>query len=77
MLTEVTLILAAVFWGLNFAATKFAALSIPPLLLVAFRFCVGGMLMYGVLRLPEPRSTLGREDVLRMATLGCLGVVTT
>lgn len=77
MLTEVTLILAAVFWGLNFAATKFAALSIPPLLLVAFRFCVGGMLMYGVLRLLEPRSTIGRGDVLPMAALGCLGVVTT
>ncbi len=76
VLTEVSLMLAAVFWGLNFAATKFAALSIPPLLLVAFRFCVGGMLMYGVLRLLEPRSTLGREDVLPMAALGCLGVVT-
>ncbi len=75
--TEVSLVLAAVFWGLNFAATKFAALSIPPLLLVAFRFCVGGMLMYGVLRVLEPRSGLGREDVLPMAALGCLGVVTT
>ncbi len=75
--TEVPLVLAAVFWGLNFAATKFAALSIPPLLLVAFRFCIGGMLMYGVLRILEPRSRLGREDVPPMAALGCLGVVTT
>jgi len=25
MLTEISLILAAVFWGLNFAATKYAA----------------------------------------------------
>jgi len=76
VLTEVSLILAAVFWGLNFAVTKFATLSIPPLLLVAFRFCVGGMLMYGILRLLEPRSRLGREDVVPMAALGCLGVVT-
>jgi hypothetical protein len=30
ILTEVALILAAVFWGLNFAATKYAAESIPP-----------------------------------------------
>ena len=77
VLTEVSLILAAVFWGLNFAATKFAALSIPPLLLVAFRFCIGGMLRYGILRVLEPRSRLGREDLLPMAALGCLGVVTT
>ncbi len=70
------MILAAVFWGTNFAATKFAALSIPPLLLVAFRFCVGGLLMYGVLRLLEPKSRLGRKDLFPMAALGCLGVAT-
>ena len=28
-LTDVSLILAAAFWGINYAATKFAALSIP------------------------------------------------
>jgi drug/metabolite transporter (DMT)-like permease len=74
VLTEASLILAAVFWGTNFAATKFAALSIPPLLLVALRFCAGGLLMYGVLRLMEPRSSLGRKDLLPMAALGCFGV---
>ena len=76
ILTEVSLILAAVFWGTNFATTKFAALSIPPLLLVAFRFCAGGLLMYGVLRLLEPKSSLGRKDILPMVALGCLGVAT-
>ena len=76
ILTEVSLILAAVFWGTNFAATKFATLSIPPLLLVAFRFCVGGLLMYGFLRLLEPKSRLGRKDLFPMAALGCLGVAT-
>ena len=29
--TEVSLVLAATFWGLNFAATKYAAATIPPL----------------------------------------------
>ena len=76
VLTEISLILAAVFWGTNFAATKFAALSIPPLLLVAFRFCGGGLLMYGFLRLLEPKSRLDRKDILPMAALGCLGVAT-
>ena len=76
ILTEFSVILAAIFWGTNFAATKFAALSIPPLLLVAFRFCAGGLLMYGGLRLLESESRLGRKDLFPMAALGCLGVGT-
>jgi drug/metabolite transporter (DMT)-like permease len=73
-LTEVSLILAAVFWGANYAATKYAAGSMSPLLVVAFRFTVGGLLLLLVLRVFEPRSRLGREDVLPMAALGCLGM---
>lgn len=42
VLTEVSLILAAVFWGLNFAATKYASHFFPQLLIVAFRFNAGG-----------------------------------
>jgi drug/metabolite transporter (DMT)-like permease len=74
LLTEVSLILAAVFWGTNYAATKFAALSIPPLSIVAVRFVVGGLLMYCVLRIVEPGSKLSRKDILPLAALGCLGV---
>ena len=72
--TEVSLILAAVFWGGNYAATKFAAQSIPPVSVVAVRFVVGGLLMYAVLRVLEPESKLVRKDLLPMAGLGCLGV---
>ena len=75
ILTEISLILAAIFWGTNYAATKFAALSIPPLSIVALRFVVGGLLMYAVLRILEPGSNPGRKDLLRMAGLGCFGVV--
>jgi drug/metabolite transporter (DMT)-like permease len=74
LLTETSLILAAVFWGTNYAATKFAALSIPPISVVAVRFLVGGLLMYAVLRILEPESKLARKDLLPMAGLGCLGV---
>lgn len=74
VLTEISLILAAIFWGTNYAATKFAALSIPPLSIVAIRFIVGGLLMYCVLRIVEPGSTLERKDILPMLGLGCLGV---
>lgn len=74
VLTEISLILAAVFWGLNFAATKYAAESIPPLVLVAFRFTGGGLLLLMVLRLLEPESRPGRRDLALMAALGCFGV---
>jgi drug/metabolite transporter (DMT)-like permease len=74
LLTEASLILAAVFWGANYAATKFAALSIPPVSVVAVRFLVAGLLMYAVLRFLEPESRLAWGDVLPMAGLGCLGV---
>jgi drug/metabolite transporter (DMT)-like permease len=76
VLTEISLILAAVFWGTNYAATKYAAEYLPPLAIVAFRFTVGGLLLLLVLRLLEPESRLGREDVLPMLGLGCLGVAT-
>jgi hypothetical protein len=50
ILTELSLMLAAIFWGTSYAATKYAAEFIPPLLIVAFRFTVGGTLMYCLLR---------------------------
>ena len=34
-LAEVSSILATLFWGTNHAATKFAAVSVPPLSIVA------------------------------------------
>jgi drug/metabolite transporter (DMT)-like permease len=74
--TEVSLVLAATFWGLNFAATKYAAATIPPLALVALRFTVGGLLLLVVLRILEPKSRLRRGDLVPMAALGCLGVAT-
>jgi drug/metabolite transporter (DMT)-like permease len=74
--TEVALVFAAIFWGLNFAATKYAADAIPPMMLVALRFSVGGGLMYAALRVLEPKSKLARGDLLPMAALGCFGVAT-
>ena len=74
--TEVSLVLAATFWGLNFAATKYATATIPPLVLVGLRFTVGGLLLLLILRILEPKSKLARKDLLPMAALGCLGVAT-
>jgi drug/metabolite transporter (DMT)-like permease len=74
VLTELSLVMAAVFWGTNYAATKYAAGHLPQLAIVAFRFTVGGLLLLLVLRLLEPGSKLERKDVLPMAGLGCLGM---
>jgi len=73
----VSLILAAVFWGGNYAATKYTAEYLPQLPIVAFRFAAGGLLLYLVLRLLEPGGRPGRRDLLRLLALGCLGVATT
>ncbi|HEX5848766.1 MAG TPA: DMT family transporter [Rubrobacter sp.] len=74
--TEISLVFAAIFWGLNFAATKYATATIPPLAFVTLRFAAGGLLLLLVLRLLEPKSKLRRGDLLPMAALGCLGVAT-
>ena len=66
--------LAAVFWGTNYAATKYAAEFVPPLLIVAIRFTVGGILMLCLLRILEPGDRLAPRDLLPVAGLGCLGV---
>src|SRR5829696_8757635 len=66
--------LAAVFWGANYAATKYAAEFMPPLLIVALRFTVGGILMFCLLRILEPADRLKPKDLLSVAGLGCLGV---
>src|SRR5215211_5175373 len=74
VLTEISLILAAVFWGTNYAATKYAAEFVPPLLIVAIRFTVGGVLMLCLLRILESGDKLTPKDLLPVVGLGCLGV---
>jgi drug/metabolite transporter (DMT)-like permease len=74
--TEISLVFAAIFWGLNFAATKYATATIPPLAFVALRFAAGGLLLLLVLRFLEPKSRLRKSDLLPMAALGCFGVAT-
>jgi len=74
VVTEVSLILAAVFWGLNFAVTKYAAVFLPPLLVVALRFAAGSLLLLGIFKVLEPEGKLARRDVLPMLGLGCFGI---
>jgi drug/metabolite transporter (DMT)-like permease len=52
LLFEVSLLLTAVFLGTNMVAVKYAVVYIPPLLLVAIRFALGGLLLWGLLFVP-------------------------
>ena len=72
--TEISLVVAAIFWGANYAATKYAAGFLPPTFLVALRFAGGGFLLLLVLRFFEPGSRLSRGELLPMIGLGCFGV---
>jgi drug/metabolite transporter (DMT)-like permease len=73
-LTEVMLVFAAVFWGGNYAVTKYAAEFLPPIMIVTLRFAGGALLLLLVLRVFEPESRLRRGEILPMAALGCLGM---
>jgi len=74
VLAEISLILAAVFWGANYAATKYAAEFMPPLIVVAFRFIVGGVLVSCLLLILKPADRIAPRELLPVAGLGCLYV---
>ena len=66
--------LAAVFWGANYAATKYAAELMPPLLVMALRFSVGSVVMFYLLRILEPSDRLSLKQLVPVASLGRLYV---
>ena len=74
VLTELSLVLAAFFWGTNYVAVKYVVGSVPPIPFVALRFVVAGAVIWGTLRILEPKSSLSRGDILPMLGLGVLGV---
>jgi drug/metabolite transporter (DMT)-like permease len=75
MLSEASLISAALALGSNPVAVKYAVGDIEPLLFVALRFTLAGLAVLAVLRFLEPEdASLGRKDLLPMAGLGLVGV---
>jgi drug/metabolite transporter (DMT)-like permease len=70
---EAALVLAAVFMGLNYVAIKVAIVSVPPLLIGAFRFVLGGLLLLGVLRLVEKAGWPKPGVLLVMLGIGLVG----
>jgi drug/metabolite transporter (DMT)-like permease len=73
-MAEISVMLAAIFWGANYAATKYAAEFMPPLLVVAFRFLVGGALVSCLLLALKPADRIAPRELLPVAGLGCLYV---
>jgi drug/metabolite transporter (DMT)-like permease len=59
-----------ILWSSAFSVAKLAIADCPPLLLLASRFLVAGVLMLAIARLQGVRWTLSRRDVALFAVLG-------
>lgn len=57
-------------WSSAFSAAKLAIADCPPLLLLAARFLMAGVLMFGIAAIKRVPWTLSRRDVLLFALLG-------
>ncbi len=66
-------LMVAVFlmlWSSAFSVAKLAIADCPPLLLLAARFLIAGVLMFGIAAVSHVRWTLSRRDILLFALLG-------
>ncbi len=57
-------------WSSAFSVAKLAIADCPPLLLLAARFLLASLLMFGIAAITRVRWTLSRRDVLLFALLG-------
>jgi len=57
-------------WSSAFSVAKLAIADCPPLLLLAARFLLASLLMFGIAAITRVRWTLNRRDVLLFALLG-------
>ena len=73
-LFEASLLATAVFLGTNPVAVKFAVGYIPPMPFVTMRFVLAGLVLWGILRLFDPKGGLERSDFWAMAGLGLVGI---
>lgn len=76
-LAEVSLLLAAFFFGTNFVAVKHVVESVPPVLFAAARFTLAGILLWLTLRITEPQTRLKKKDFLPVLGLGVVGITVT
>ena len=62
-------LLAVIFWGISFVATKAALREVSPITLIFMRFAIGALLLLAVVRKLPPRDALPQ-----LALMGFLGV---
>jgi len=74
LLFETSLLSTAVLLGTNPVAVKYAVGYVPPLPFAALRFVAAGLVLWGILRLFDPKGRLRREDFWAMAGLGVVGI---
>ncbi len=67
--------MAAILIGLNFVAIKVAVESIPPLLVGALRFTLGGVVLLSFVRLMELGSRPTRRLLLTTLGIGLVGAL--
>lgn len=73
-LSEASLLAAVFFLGTNPVAVKYAILEIPPLVFVALRFTLAGLLLWTFRKIAGVGEPLGARELLRMAGVGAFGV---
>ncbi len=70
--TEVTLVLMALIWGVNFSVVKYGTSLVDPLAYNGVRVVLAAVLLFGIVllgRMPMPRS----RDAVALLALGVLG----
>ncbi|BDG01687.1 EamA family transporter [Anaeromyxobacter oryzae] len=67
-------LLAVVFWGISFVATKAVVVEIAPAALVFLRAGLGTLLLLGILALRRERAWPPRDALPSLAAMGFVGV---
>jgi drug/metabolite transporter (DMT)-like permease len=73
-LARTGVLLAVVFWGTSFVATKLALRELSPITLVFVRFTMGSLLLAGLLRHRGGRFVPSRDTWAWLALMGFVGV---
>lgn len=72
-LTDLTMILVVLIWGVNFSVVKLALAEIPPLPFAALRFSMAAALLWLLLRWREGPQTLPKGMLWKLVGVGVIG----
>lgn len=72
-LTDLTMLLVVLIWGVNFTTVKIALAEIPPLALASIRFSSAAVLLWIILRLREGPQSIPRDVLWKLTWVGIVG----